>query len=166
MDNTDTSTKTRERFEFMILTIRNLNNSLILNCEHENKNSGIQDKVTNFYSRLFIIVNTLLQGDDYNVPSLPNSEQPCEEWDFKNFLALGLSMNLVLMSQMNKYFDPRKMCGRCYDDTLDYWSVEVDRRGINIKVKRIYVPVPYFNEINELVMMFKNTTVIEEDDEN
>ena len=112
MDNTDTSTKTRKRFEFMISTIRNLNNSLILSCKHENENSGIQDKVTNVYSRLFIIVNTLLQGDDFNLPPLPSSEQPCGEWDFKNFLALGLSMNLVLMSQMNTYFNARKMCER------------------------------------------------------
>ena len=164
MDNTDTSTKTRKLFEFMISTIRNLNNSLILSCKHENENSGIQDKVTNVYSRLFIIVNTLLQGDDFNLPPLPSSEQPCGEWDFKNFLALGLSMNLVLMSQMNTYFDPRKMCGRCYDDALDYWTIEAYRRGINIKVKMIYVPVPNFNERNELVMMFKNAVVVKEEE--
>ena len=79
MDNADTSTKTCKRFELMILTIRNLNNSLILSCEHENENSGIQDKITNVYSRLFIIVNTLLQVDDYNVPPLSSTERPSIE---------------------------------------------------------------------------------------
>ena len=79
MNNSNTCMGTGRQFDFMITIIRNLNNSLILSCEHENKNNGIQDKVTNVYSKLFIIVNTLLQGDDYSVPPLPNTEGQSDE---------------------------------------------------------------------------------------
>ena len=79
MDTSDTCMKKSQQFNYMISIIRNLNNSLILSCEHEKENNGIQDKVTNVYSKLFIIVNTLLQGDDYSVPPLPNTEGQSDE---------------------------------------------------------------------------------------
>ena len=60
MNNSNTCMRTGRQFDFMTSIIRNLNNSLILSCEHEHENNGIQDKVTNVYSKLFIIVNTLL----------------------------------------------------------------------------------------------------------
>ena len=164
MNNSNTCMRTSRQFDFMISIIRNLNNSLILSCEHEHENNGIQDKVTNVYSKLFIIVNTLLQGDDYSVPPLPNTEGQSDEWNLQNFLALGLAMNFVLMNEMNSCFEPRKMCERCYDDALNYWKLEADQRGIDLNVERRYVPVPYFNERNELVMMFKNAVVIKEEE--
>ena len=57
-------------------------------------------------------------------------------------------MNFVLMNEMNSYFDPRKMCERCYDDALDYWKIDAYQRGIDLKIERIYLPVPCFNEHN------------------
>ena len=164
MENSDNCMKKSQQFDFLISIIRNLNNSLILSCEQEHENNGIQDKVTNVYSKLFIIVNTLLQGDDYSVPLLPSTEGQGDGWNLRDFLALGLAMNFVLMNEINSYFDPRKMCERCYDDALNYWKIEADQRGIDLKVERRYVPIPYFNERNELVMMFKNANVVKEEE--
>ena len=83
----------------MIATNEYLNNALILCCGHETDDIGILDRVTMIFTKLLVIMNTLLQGDVYDVPSLPKNDEINTDWTFHNYISLGLEQKLLQFSK-------------------------------------------------------------------
>ena len=99
----------------MIATNEYLNNTLILCCDHETDDIGILDRVTMVYTKLFVIMNTLLQGDVYDVPLLLKTDETNSDWSFHNYISLGIAQNIIIVYEMFRGLDPRTFYQRYYD---------------------------------------------------
>ena len=133
------------RYNFMIATNEYINNGLILCCGYESDEIGILDRVSMVYTKLFVIINTLLQHDVFDVPPLPTIDARNIDWKYHNYISLALAQNIITVYEMFNGLDPRTLCQRYYDEAIYYWTRNACHSHLDITGQRRYVPIPSFD---------------------
>lgn len=144
-----------DREDFMNSTNDNINYALILSCEHTNQ-QGVIDKINSVYYHLFLIVTTLLNEEDFDVPPIHTINTSDDKWGFQQYLALGLAQNILIMCEISDNYTPQEMCTNFYEEAIIYWTSRSYMEGLDIRQQKITEAVPSFNERNELMLTLPN----------
>ena len=153
------------RYNFMIATNEYINNALILCCGYESDEIGILDRVSMVYTKLFVIINTLLQHDVFDVPALPTIHARNIDWKYHNYISLALAQNIITVYEMFNGLDPRTLCQRYYDEAIYYWTRNACHSHLDIRGQRRYVPIPSFDNNRQLVLSYEHNSLDNDSDD-